>query len=76
MKKVFIIAVALVIACNIINFTVLETVRELKKENDLLKNYYLGAEELLDTLENHYNWVDAIDNEAYYDAVDKLHHNK
>ena len=76
MKKVFIIAIALVIACNIVNFTVLETVRELKKETALLKNYYLGAEELLDTLENHYNWVDAIDNEAYYDAVDKLHHNK
>ena len=38
--------------------------------------YYQGAEELLDTLENHYNWIDAIDNEAYYDAVDKLYHNK
>ncbi len=34
--------------------------------------YYLGAEELLDTLENHYNWVDAIDNENYYDGVSKL----
>ena len=43
---------------------------------DEYHQYYLGAEELLDTLENHYNWVDAIDNEAYYDAVDKLHHNK
>lgn len=37
--------------------------------------YYLGAEELLDTLENHYNWIDAIDNEAYYDGVANLHHN-
>ena len=34
--------------------------------------YYQGAEELLDTLENHYNWVDAIDNDAYYLAVGKL----
>jgi hypothetical protein len=34
--------------------------------------YYQGAEELLDTLENHYNWVDAIDNEAYYSAVGEL----
>lgn len=76
MKKVFIIAVALVIAVNCVNFKILATVKELKVENELLKNYYLGAEELLDTLENHYNWVDAIDNEAYYDAVDKLHHNK
>lgn len=34
--------------------------------------YYKGAEELLDTLENHYGWVDAIDNDAYYDAASKL----
>jgi hypothetical protein len=34
--------------------------------------YYMGAEELLDTLENHYNWIDAIDNEAYYSAVGEL----
>ena len=34
--------------------------------------YYKGAEELLDTLENHYNWVDAIDNDAYYSAVGEL----
>jgi uncharacterized lipoprotein NlpE involved in copper resistance len=34
--------------------------------------YYMGAEELLDTLENHYNWIDAIDNDAYYDAVSEL----
>ena len=37
--------------------------------------YYQGAEELLDTLENHYNWIDAIDNETYYDGVANLHHN-
>jgi hypothetical protein len=37
--------------------------------------YYQGAEELLDTLENHYNWIDVIDNEAYYDGVANLHHN-
>ena len=34
--------------------------------------YYKGAEELLDTLENHYNWIDAIDNDAYYSAVGEL----
>ena len=37
--------------------------------------YYKGAEELLDTLENHYNWIDAIDNDAYYDAVSQLRNN-
>ena len=39
---------------------------------DAYHAYYKGAEELLDTLENHYNWVDAIDNDAYYDAASKL----
>ena len=38
--------------------------------------YYIGAEELLDTLENHYNWIDAVDNEAYYDGVANLHYSK
>ena len=28
--------------------------------------YSIATEELLDTLEAHYNWVDAIDNEEYY----------
>ena len=36
------------------------------------ETYYKGAEELLDTLENHYNWIDAIDNDAYYSAVGEL----
>ena len=39
------------------------------------ENYYQGAEELLDTLEDHYNWIDAIDVERYYDAVSKLRNN-
>ena len=39
---------------------------------DAYHSYYKGAEELLDTLENHYNWVDAVDNYNYYDAVSKL----
>jgi hypothetical protein len=39
---------------------------------DAYHAYYKGAEELLDTLENHYNWVDAVDNYNYYDAASKL----
>ena len=34
--------------------------------------YYKSTEALLDTLENHYEWVDAIDRWQYYDAVDRL----
>ena len=34
--------------------------------------YYKSTEALLDTLENKYNWVDAVDNWEYYDAASKL----
>ena len=34
--------------------------------------YYKSTEALLDTLENHYEWVDAIDSYEYYDAASKL----
>lgn len=37
--------------------------------------YYKSTEALLDTLENEYNWIDAIDNYAYYDAVSQLRNN-
>ena len=37
--------------------------------------YYKSAEALLDTLENEYNWIDAIDNYKYYDAVSELRNN-
>ena len=34
--------------------------------------YYKSTEALLDTLENEYNWIDAIDNWEYYDAASRL----
>ena len=37
--------------------------------------YYKSTEALLDTLENEYNWIDAIDNYEYYDAVSQLRNN-
>ena len=37
--------------------------------------YYKSTEALLDTLENEYNWIDAIDNWEYYDAASKLRNN-
>lgn len=47
----------------------------LEKENELLWNYYYSAENLLDTLEMKYNWVDAVENYDYYDAVEALYDN-
>lgn len=41
-------------------------------ELDAYKAYYEATESLLDTLENHYNWVDAFDPYEYYEAKSKL----
>jgi hypothetical protein len=42
---------------------------------DKYQYYYKSTEALLDTLENEYNWIDAIDNYEYYDAASKLRNN-
>lgn len=47
----------------------------LEQENKLLWDYYYASENLLDTLEMRYQWVDAIDNYEYYDAVESLYNN-
>lgn len=47
----------------------------LEVENKFLWDYYYSAENLLDTLEMKYNWVDAIDNYKYYNAVEALYEN-
>ena len=36
------------------------------------KSYNKATEDLLDTLENQYNWVDAFDPYDYYDSIAKL----
>ena len=51
-----------------------ETV-SLEQENKLLWEYYYASEKLLDTLEMKYNWVDAIEDYDYYDAVEALYEN-
>ena len=68
-KKLLLAVILLLLATNVMSLFGWGNTFEKKV---LLENYYQGAEELLDTLENHYGWVDAIDNDAYYDAVDKL----
>ena len=47
---------------------------ETKKDSiiDAYEWYFLSVEELLDTLDNRYDWVDAYDPEEYYYWVNKL----
>ena len=60
--KILLAAIVLLLVTNVVSYYRIQQ----------YEAYYQGAEELLDTLENHYNWVDAIDNEAYYSAVGEL----
>ena len=71
--KYLLAAILFLLETNVVSLCLLNNANVRKAK---LETYYQGAEELLDTLENHYNWIDAIDNEAYYDAVDKLCYNK
>ena len=68
-QKSLIYAVVVLLVMNI--FTLIGWSKSMDQVDEY-HQYYKGAEELLDTLENHYNWIDAIDNDAYYDAVSEL----
>jgi uncharacterized protein YutE (UPF0331/DUF86 family) len=46
---------------------------ELQRELKAYKQYYNAAENLLDTLEHYYNWVDGHDPYDYYEAVEELY---
>lgn len=48
------------------------TAAEDNKVIDIYNSYSIATEELLDTLNNEYNWVDAIDSPQYYDSKEKL----
>ena len=68
-QKSLIYAVLVLLVCNAI--TLIGWSKSMDQVDEY-HQYYLGAEELLDTLENQYGWVDAIDNYNYYDAAYKL----
>ena len=68
-QKSLIYAVLVLLVCNAI--TLIGWSKSMDQV-DVYHAYYKGAEELLDTLENHYNWVDAVDNYNYYDVAFKL----
>ena len=67
MKKNTLIAVLVLVVLILAGVTLYQSERL-----NAHKEYYKATENLLDTLENHYNWVDAFDPHDYYDAVDRL----
>ena len=86
MKTKILSIVVLLITSNVVSFYVgreyesyyynfdslFEAHQKLKERNNKLEYYYNSTEKLLDKLEDLYNWVDAVDDEDYYDAVSGL----
>lgn len=62
-------AVVVLLVCNVITLIGWD---KSMNQVDEYHYYYKSTEALLDTLENEYNWIDAIDNYEYYDAASKL----
>jgi hypothetical protein len=83
MKKSFKIFAVLFIAYFTLNTTIKSVANAaiekatitLEQENKLLWDYYYASENLLDTLETKYQWVDAVESYEYYDAVEALYDN-
>lgn len=67
MKKNYVIAVLVLVVLALAGVTLYQSERIVAYQE-----YYEGAEELLDTLENHFNWVDRFDPYNYYEAVENL----
>ena len=74
MKKTLIIYILSIILGMIVGFVAGHSVAtsESVKYLEAYDAYNKATEELLDTLENQYNWVDAIDSYDYYDSRAKL----
>jgi hypothetical protein len=67
-KNLIIVVIALLVM-NVV--TVLEWSKSMDQVDDY-HQYYVATEDLLDRLDQHYNWVDAFDPQDYYDAASKL----
>lgn len=68
-QKNLIIAVITLLVMNVV--TVLEWSKSMGQVDDY-HHYYVATEDLLDRLDQHYDWVDAFDPQDYYDAASKL----
>jgi len=71
-QKSLVIAVIVLLVMNVV--TVIGWSKSMNQV-DAYYYYYKSTEALLDTLENEYGWVDAIDSYEYYDAASKLRNN-
>lgn len=71
-QKNLIIAVIILLVMNVV--TILGWSKSMNQVDDY-HHYYVATEDLLDRLDQHYDWVDAFDPQDYYDAASKLRKN-
>lgn len=67
-KNLIIVVIALLVM-NVV--TILGWSKSMDQVEDY-HHYYVATEDLLDRLDQHYDWVDAFDPQDYYDAASKL----
>lgn len=68
-QKNLVIAVIALLVMNVV--TILGWSKTMNQADDY-HHYYVATEDLLDELDQHYDWVDAFDPQDYYDAASKL----
>lgn len=68
-KNFSIVAIITISVLCITNIITINLYSNTKYKLEVYKNYYNNAEDLLNSLEKEYNWVDAIDHSNYYNAL-------
>lgn len=75
MKKTFLLCLlAAMVVASEAGFMVCQntTVKQQSKLIEVYESYNKHTEELLDTLDSEYDWVDAFDPQEYYESREKL----
>ena len=74
MKKTFFLCLLVAMVAFVAGFVVCQntTVKQQSKLIEAYDAYNKATEELLDTLDSEYDWVDAFDPQEYYESREKL----
>lgn len=73
MKKIITVILVILLATNFIQSI---TIVKLNKTISDYEYYYNASENLLDELDNAYNWTDAYEDYKYYEIKDKIKSDK
>lgn len=74
MKKYSVFSIIFLVLGFCIGFLVANQVNPYKDLCEVYELHHKATEDLLDTLETEYNWVDKIDHDAYYETNSELNY--